>query len=161
MRACSTLQPNVDKQHAEQQFNHEHFHDLIGRRVIAEHRIGMSALALLPGGTLLSAGLDGSLTSWNVRAGKILRRIIDACPGPMQVRLPVDPGPSYFWLPHSPLISLPCTFPLELSCANAKKLCLAGYLRPFQMYCCNDSLTSPSWVKPALDKELVVDLANF
>ncbi len=53
--------------------------------MVAEHRVGMSALALLPAGILLSAGLDGSLTSWNIRSGKIMRRVLDACPGPMQV----------------------------------------------------------------------------
>ena len=51
----------------------------------AEHRVAMSALALLPAGFMISAGLDGSLTAWNLRAGKIISRILDACPGPMQV----------------------------------------------------------------------------
>ncbi|KAK9840413.1 hypothetical protein WJX74_009520 [Apatococcus lobatus] len=52
--------------------------------VILEHRVGMSALALLPAGILISAGLDGSLTTWHLRTGKIICRILDACPGPIQ-----------------------------------------------------------------------------
>ena len=45
----------------------------------------MSSLVLLPAGILIGAGLDGSLTTWNLRNGKIVCRILDACPGPMQV----------------------------------------------------------------------------
>ncbi|KAK9865109.1 hypothetical protein WJX84_002030 [Apatococcus fuscideae] len=52
--------------------------------IVLEHRVAMSALALLPAGFMISAGLDGSLTAWNLRAGKIISRILDACPGPMQ-----------------------------------------------------------------------------